>query len=34
MLALPVAFVAIGGYVWITGGRYQETENAYLQQPR
>jgi membrane fusion protein (multidrug efflux system) len=34
MLALPVAFVAIGGYVWITGGRYQETENAYLQQPK
>ena len=34
MLALPVALVAIGGYVWVTGGRYQETENAYLQQPK
>lgn len=34
MLALPVAFLAVGGYVWVTGGRYQETENAYLQQPK
>jgi len=34
MLALPVAFVAGGSYVWITGGRYQETENAYLQQAK
>ncbi|MCR4266399.1 HlyD family secretion protein [Nitratireductor sp. ZSWI3] len=34
MLALPLALVAAGGYVWVTGGRYQETENAYLQQAK
>ena len=34
MVALPAAMIVIGGYVWITGGRYQETENAYLQQPK
>lgn len=30
MLALPLALVAGGGYFWLTGGRYEETENAYL----
>jgi len=34
MVALPAAMIVIGSYVWITGGRYQETENAYLQQPK
>jgi len=34
MLALPLALVAGGAYVWVTGGRYQETENAYLQQAK
>ncbi|MFZ2099129.1 MAG: biotin/lipoyl-binding protein, partial [Oricola sp.] len=34
MLALPVLLVAGGGYVWVTGGRYQETENAYLRQAK
>ena len=34
MVALPAAMIIIGGYVWVTGGRYQETENAYLQQPK
>lgn len=34
MLALPVALLAGGSYVWVTGGRYQETENAYLQQAK
>lgn len=34
MLALPLALVVGGGYVWITGGRFQETENAYLQQAK
>lgn len=34
MLALPVAMIAGGGWVWMTGGRYQETENAYLQQAK
>ncbi|MDI6026342.1 HlyD family secretion protein [Corticibacterium sp. UT-5YL-CI-8] len=34
MAALPLAFIAGGSYVWITGGRYQETENANLRQAR
>ncbi len=33
MLALPLALVAGGGYFWVTGGRFEETENANLQQP-
>ena len=32
MLALPLALAAGGGYFWLTGGRYQETENANLRQ--
>lgn len=34
MIALPLVLVLGGAYVWVTGGRYQETENAYLQQPK
>ncbi|TSE13916.1 HlyD family secretion protein, partial [Mesorhizobium intechi] len=34
MLILPAALVIGGGYVWVTGGRYQETENANLQQAK
>lgn len=34
MLALPLALLAGGTYVWVTGGRYQETENANLRQAR
>ncbi|TGS53335.1 biotin/lipoyl-binding protein, partial [Mesorhizobium sp. M3A.F.Ca.ET.201.01.1.1] len=34
MVALPLALLAGGSYVWVTGGRYQETENANLQQAR
>ncbi|OHV65467.1 hypothetical protein LCM4577_29400 [Mesorhizobium sp. LCM 4577] len=34
MVALPLALLAGGAYVWVTGGRYQETENANLQQAR
>jgi len=34
MIALPLALVVGGGYVWITGGRYQETENANLRQAK
>ncbi|WP_136620466.1 MULTISPECIES: HlyD family secretion protein [Mesorhizobium] len=34
MVALPAALAAGGGYVWVTGGRYQETENANLQQAK
>ena len=34
MLAVPLALVIGGGYLWVTGGRYQETENANLRQAR
>jgi membrane fusion protein (multidrug efflux system) len=34
MLAVPLALAAAGGYYWVTGGRYEETENANLRQAR
>ncbi|WP_019173601.1 HlyD family secretion protein [Pseudaminobacter salicylatoxidans] len=34
MIALPLVLVVGGGYVWVTGGRYQETENANLRQAK
>jgi membrane fusion protein (multidrug efflux system) len=34
MIALPLVLATAGGYVWVTGGRYQETENANLQQAK
>jgi membrane fusion protein (multidrug efflux system) len=34
MVALPAVLAIGGGYVWVTGGRYQETENANLQQAK
>lgn len=34
MLALPLVLAAGGAYVWTTGGRYEETENAYLHQAK
>ena len=34
ILALPVALGLGGGYAWVTGGRYIETEDAYVQQNR
>lgn len=34
MAAVPLALVVGGAYVWVTGGRVQETENANLLQPR
>ncbi|RJG45702.1 MULTISPECIES: HlyD family secretion protein [unclassified Mesorhizobium] len=34
MAALPLVLVVGGGYVWVTGGRYQETENANLRQAK
>lgn len=34
MFALPLVFAVGGSYVWVTGGRYQETENANLRQAR
>ncbi|WP_274626600.1 HlyD family secretion protein [Arvimicrobium flavum] len=34
MAVVPLALVAGGSYVWVTGGRIQETENANLRQAR
>ncbi|MFC3205046.1 HlyD family secretion protein [Aquamicrobium soli] len=34
MVALPLALAAVGTYVYVTGGRYEETENANLRQAR
>lgn len=34
MIAVPAALLVGGGYVWVTGGRYEETENANLRQAR
>ena len=32
MLSLPLLLIAVGGYFWLTGGRYIATDNAYVQQ--
>ncbi len=34
MMALPVAIVVGAGAFWITGGRYETTENSYFHQAR
>ncbi|HVZ14969.1 MAG TPA: HlyD family secretion protein, partial [Bauldia sp.] len=34
MAAVPVVIILIGGYFWLTGGRYASTDNAYVQQDR
>ncbi|MBZ8133965.1 hypothetical protein CLD20_11855 [Afifella sp. IM 167] len=34
MLALPVLLVLVGGYFWVTSGRYVSTEDAYVQQDK
>ncbi len=34
MLGLPLSLAAVGAYVYVTGGRYEETENANLRQAR
>ena len=34
IVALPLILVAAGGYYWVTGGRYINTEDAYVQQDR
>lgn len=32
IVALPLVVLVGGSYVWLTGGRYVETDNAYVQQ--
>ena len=32
MLSVPLILLAIGGYMWLTSGRYVSTDNAYVQQ--
>ena len=34
IIALPLALMLGGSYAWMTGGRYIETEDAYVQQNR
>lgn len=34
MAAVPLAVVLVGLYLWLTGGRYVSTDNAYVQQDR
>lgn len=31
MLIVPLILAAVGGYVWLTSGRYVSTDNAYVQ---
>ncbi|WP_292903898.1 HlyD family secretion protein [Niveispirillum sp.] len=33
-LALPVVLAGVGTYVWVTGGRYVSTDNAYIKQDK
>jgi membrane fusion protein (multidrug efflux system) len=32
MLSIPLIIAIVAGYVWLTGGRYVSTDNAYVQQ--
>jgi membrane fusion protein (multidrug efflux system) len=34
MGAVPALLLAVGGYFWLTGGRYASTDNAYVQQDK
>ena len=34
MISVPVVLAAVGGYFFLSGGRYVETDNAYIQQPK
>ncbi len=34
MASVPVILAAVGGYFYFTGGRYQETDNAYVAQAK
>src|SRR5690606_23328137 len=34
MVSVPLLIALVGGYFWLTGGRYASTDNAYVQQNR
>jgi membrane fusion protein (multidrug efflux system) len=34
MVAVPVVLAVGGGYFWLNGGRYVDTDNAYVQHPK
>jgi len=34
LASVPVLLAVVGGYFWFTGGRYQETDNAYVAQAK
>jgi membrane fusion protein (multidrug efflux system) len=34
LISVPVILAAAGAYFWFTGGRYIDTDNAYVQQPK
>ncbi len=34
MLAVPILLAAGGAYLWLSGGRYEDTDDAYLHQPK
>lgn len=34
LLALPAVLLAVGAYVWFTGGRYVTTDNAYVKRDK
>jgi membrane fusion protein (multidrug efflux system) len=34
MIGVPLLLAVGGGYFWLTGGRYEDTDNAYVQQAK
>ncbi|MBI4920701.1 MAG: HlyD family secretion protein [Devosia nanyangense] len=34
MIAVPLVLAVGGGYFWLTGGRYEDTDNAFVQQAK
>ncbi len=34
MVAVPLVLVVAGGWFWLNGGRYEDTDNAYVQQAK